>query len=182
MSSSNCCFLAYVQISQEAGQVVWYSHHFKNFPQAIKGMHIWKATKYVKAVTSKKQCVPVCGYSGGFGRCALAKQWGWTQGWWPKKSAKFLLCILKTEESNAELKGLDVDSLVILLIQESKDPKIWHRTYRAHDRINPYMSHPCRIETAFTERGQVVPKPKEVAQKKKRTQKKLKKQKLPAWG
>ena len=35
MSSSNCCFLNYTQISQEAGQVVWYSHLFKNFPQFI---------------------------------------------------------------------------------------------------------------------------------------------------
>ena len=32
MSSSNCCFLTYIQISQEAGKVVWYSHLFKNFP------------------------------------------------------------------------------------------------------------------------------------------------------
>ena len=54
-----------------------------------------------------------------------------------------------------------------MLIQESKAPKIWHRTYRTHDRINPYMSHPCHIEMAFTERKQIVPKPKEVAQKKK---------------
>ena len=35
MSSSNCCFLAWLQISQEAGQVVWYSHLFQNFPQFI---------------------------------------------------------------------------------------------------------------------------------------------------
>src|SRR5574341_730019 len=35
MSSSNCCFLTCIQISQEAGQVVWYSHRFKNFPQFI---------------------------------------------------------------------------------------------------------------------------------------------------
>ena len=33
MSSSNCCFLTCMQISQEASQVVWYSHRFKNFPQ-----------------------------------------------------------------------------------------------------------------------------------------------------
>ena len=33
MSGSNCCFLTCIQISQEAGQVVWYSHHFKDFPQ-----------------------------------------------------------------------------------------------------------------------------------------------------
>ena len=35
MSSSNCCFLACIQISQEAGLVVWYSHLFQNFPQFI---------------------------------------------------------------------------------------------------------------------------------------------------
>jgi len=35
MSSSNCCFLTYTQIFQEADQVVGYSHLFKNFPQFI---------------------------------------------------------------------------------------------------------------------------------------------------
>ena len=33
MSSSNCCFLTCIQISQEAGQVVWYYHLLKNFLQ-----------------------------------------------------------------------------------------------------------------------------------------------------
>src|SRR5574337_702433 len=33
MSSSNCCFLICIQVSQEGGQVVWYSHLLKNFPQ-----------------------------------------------------------------------------------------------------------------------------------------------------
>ena len=35
MSSSNCCFLTCIQISQEADQVVWYSHLFQNFLQFI---------------------------------------------------------------------------------------------------------------------------------------------------
>ena len=35
MSSSNYCFLTCVQDSQEAGQVVWYSCLFQNFPQFI---------------------------------------------------------------------------------------------------------------------------------------------------
>ena len=35
MSSSNCCFLTCIQVSQEAEQVVWYSHLFQNFPQFI---------------------------------------------------------------------------------------------------------------------------------------------------
>jgi len=35
MCSSNCYFLSCIQVSQEAGQVVWYSHLFQNFPQFI---------------------------------------------------------------------------------------------------------------------------------------------------
>ena len=35
MSSSNCCFLTCIQISQEAGQVVWYFHLLKNFPHFV---------------------------------------------------------------------------------------------------------------------------------------------------
>ena len=46
MSSSNCCFLTCMQISQEAGQVVWYSHLFQNFPHSYSQLwseHIeWK--------------------------------------------------------------------------------------------------------------------------------------------
>ena len=34
MSSSNCCFLTCIQISQEGGRVVWYSH-LLNFPQFV---------------------------------------------------------------------------------------------------------------------------------------------------
>ena len=45
MSSFNCCFLAYTQISQEPGKVVWYSPLFKNFPQfvvihTVKGFNV----------------------------------------------------------------------------------------------------------------------------------------------
>ncbi|ELK15700.1 60S ribosomal protein L17, partial [Pteropus alecto] len=51
--------------------------HFKNTHktvQAIKSIHIRKATKYLKDVTLQKQCVPLCCYNGGVGRCAQAKQ------------------------------------------------------------------------------------------------------------
>ena len=45
MSSSNCCFSTCIQISQAAGQVIWYSHLLKNFPQfavihTVKGFSI----------------------------------------------------------------------------------------------------------------------------------------------
>ena len=35
MSNSNCCFLTCIQISQQAGQMVWYFHLFKNFSQFV---------------------------------------------------------------------------------------------------------------------------------------------------
>ena len=45
MSSSNSCFLTCIQISQEAGKVVWYFHFFETFPQffvihTVKGFSI----------------------------------------------------------------------------------------------------------------------------------------------
>ena len=41
MSSSNCCFLTRIQISQEVGKVIWHSHLLKNFPQFVV-IHIVK--------------------------------------------------------------------------------------------------------------------------------------------
>ena len=35
MSGFNCCFLTCIQISQEVGKVVLYSHLLKNFPQFV---------------------------------------------------------------------------------------------------------------------------------------------------
>ena len=35
MSGSKCCFLTCIQVSQETGKVVWYSHFFRNFLQFV---------------------------------------------------------------------------------------------------------------------------------------------------
>ena len=35
MSESNCCFLTCIQVFQEAGKVIWYSHLLKNSPQFV---------------------------------------------------------------------------------------------------------------------------------------------------
>ena len=34
-ANSNCCFLTCIQVSEEVGQVVWYSRLLNNFPQFI---------------------------------------------------------------------------------------------------------------------------------------------------
>ena len=47
MSSSNCCFFTYGQISQETGKVVWYSHLFKNCSQFFFVIHTFKGSGIV---------------------------------------------------------------------------------------------------------------------------------------
>ena len=47
MTSSNYCFLNCIQVSQESGKVVWYSHLFKNFLQFVV-IHTVKGFSIVK--------------------------------------------------------------------------------------------------------------------------------------
>ena len=48
MSSSICCFLTFIQISQEAGKVVWYSHLLNIVPQFVV-IHTVKGFSVVNA-------------------------------------------------------------------------------------------------------------------------------------
>ena len=43
---SNCCFLTRIQVSQETGKAVCYSHLFKNFPQFVM-IHTVKGSSIV---------------------------------------------------------------------------------------------------------------------------------------
>ena len=50
VQDSNCCFLTSIQVSQETGKMVWYSHLFKSFPQfvmihTVKGFSIVNETE-----------------------------------------------------------------------------------------------------------------------------------------
>merc|ERR1712228_618888 len=135
-----------------------------------------------KNVIAHKEIVPFRRFMGGVVRHAQAKVHGTSQGRWPKKSAEFLLHLLKNAESNAEYKGLDADHLVVDHGQVNRAPKMRRRTYRAHGRINPYMSSPCHIEIVLVEKEQAFSKAAAPAaaepEKKKVSQKKLKRQKL----
>jgi len=158
--------------------------HFKNTretAQAIKKMPLRRAQRYLKNVIGKKEIVPFRRFNGGVGRKAQVKAWsGATQGRWPEKSAEFILQLLRNAESNADYKGLDVDRLVIEHVQVNRAPKMRRRTYRAHGRINPYMSSPCHIEVILSEKEQAVAKSvgDDEPAKKKLSKKKMARQKL----
>ena len=46
MPGSNCCFLTCIQVSQDTGKVIWYSHLFENFPECVV-IHTFKGFSVV---------------------------------------------------------------------------------------------------------------------------------------
>jgi large subunit ribosomal protein L17e len=136
--------------------------HFKNTREtaaAISGMKLKKALSYLHNVKAHKQCIPFRRFKGGVGRTAQASEFGVTQGRWPVKSVNFVLDLLKNAQANAETKGLDTETLVVKHIQVNAAPKQRRRTFRAHGRINPFMSNPCHIEIILTEERKAVAAP-----------------------
>merc|ERR1712167_60793 len=134
--------------------------HYKNTREtchAIKGMMLRKAQSYLQHVVEHKEAVAFRRYCGGVGRTSQAKNAGSTNGQarWPKKSAQFVLNLLLNAEANAEHKSLDIDKLFIAHIQVNRAQQR-RRTYRAHGRINPYMSSPCHVEVILSQKEATV--------------------------
>eukprot|EP00927_Polykrikos_kofoidii_P060781 TRINITY_DN556_c0_g1_i1.p1 TRINITY_DN556_c0_g1~~TRINITY_DN556_c0_g1_i1.p1 ORF type:complete len:209 (+),score=38.44 TRINITY_DN556_c0_g1_i1:72-629(+) len=159
--------------------------HYKNTyecAQAIKGMNLKSAQKYLEDVCEKKQCIPFRKYTGCIGRTPQAKAFKMSQGRWPVKSCKILLGLLKNAESNAEFKNLDSESLTIEHIQVNAAQQGRRRTYRAHGRTGPYNNCPCHVEMILQEKEEGVEKPKEEAKPKRFTKKQIAKRKLQVGG
>merc|ERR1711937_688208 len=173
--------IASKKLREAPGRMTRYSTDPENPTKSCKArgsylrVHFKNTRETAQAI---KKIIPFRRFSGGVGRKAQAKNHKHSQGRWPKKSATFLLQLLKNAESNADVKGLDIDALVVDHIQVNRAPYMRRRTYRAHGRINPYMSSPCHIEMILTEREQVVPRAEEELEVKKVSKKKLAREKL----
>ena len=109
-------------------------------------MLIKKAEAYLKEVLEHKKCIPYTKYDGSMGRTGQALQFGLTKGRWPVKSINIVLGLLKNAMANAEAKKLDVDKLVIKKVVVNQAVKGRRRTYRAHGRINAYLSSNCHVD------------------------------------
>ncbi|CAM9479802.1 unnamed protein product, partial [Heterosigma akashiwo] len=138
--------------------------HFKHMREVahnIKGMKLAKAKAFLEDVLQFKQAVTFTKFTGrrhhaqvggredaraaggrgggsrvgGQGAGKLRKAPG-NKCRWPQKATKIVLDLLKNAEANAEVKGLDIESLVVTHIQTNRAPKQRRRTYRAHGRIN----------------------------------------------
>jgi len=135
--------------------------HYKNTYEtcaAIKGMNVAAAGRYLRDVLAKRRCIPFRHHNGHVGRTGQAKEFDWTQGRWPQKSVKVVIGLLQNLESNAAVKGLDTEKLVLRHVQVNRAQKGRRRTYRAHGRINPYLNCGCHIELWATEADVAVKK------------------------
>eukprot|EP00178_Gracilaria_changii_P012961 TRINITY_DN36510_c0_g1_i1.p1 TRINITY_DN36510_c0_g1~~TRINITY_DN36510_c0_g1_i1.p1 ORF type:complete len:182 (-),score=19.05 TRINITY_DN36510_c0_g1_i1:19-564(-) len=152
--------------------------HFKNTrecAQAISGMSVKRAFAFLDNVLEHKEIVPFRRFMGGLGRHAQVKHHKKaTQGRWPKKSVLHLRDLLKNAYANAahpqRQQKLDQDKLYISHIQVDRAPTGRRRVYRAHGRINAYLSHPSHIEIILSEKETPVPKGSTKAQKKETAQ------------
>jgi len=144
--------------------------HFKNTreaAQSLKNLPLRKAQRFLRDVLRKRQTIPFRRFNGGVGRSSQAKMHKCaTQSRWPQKSVNVLIALLKNAASNAHSKGLDLEKLRVTHIQVNRARQGRRRTYRAHGRINPYMSHPCHVEVILSERESSVKKPQEEKNKK----------------
>ena len=137
--------------------------HFKHCREVchnIKGMKLPKAKAYLEDVLQFKQAVAFTKFTGGCGRHAQGKlrNAAGSKCRWPQKATKIVLDLLKNAEANAEMKGLDVDELIVKHSQANRAPYQRRRTYRAHGRINPYMASPAHIELVLVKAAEPVAK------------------------
>jgi len=113
---------------------------------------------------SKKQAVPFTRFTGGIGRHAQLKQRKvpGSKGAWPQKATKVILDLVVNAEANADMRGLDVEDLSVVHTQANRASPTRRRTYRAHGRINPYMSSPCHVELVLSEKVESVKREEDV--------------------
>ena len=137
--------------------------HFKHAREvcnAIKGMKLERAKAYLQNVIDYKETVTFTKFTGGCGRHAQAKNHSasGSKGRWPQKASKMILDLVRNAEANAEMKGISVDDLIVSHSQANRAMQQRRRTYRAHGRINPYMSSPAHIELILSEAPEKVAK------------------------
>ena len=99
MSSSNSCFLTCKQISQDVGQVVWYSHLFQNFPQFIV-IHTVKGFSIVNKAEIDVFLELSCFFNESSGSWQFGLKPAWTSLWYKWLNVNSDLLLLGTRLRN----------------------------------------------------------------------------------
>jgi large subunit ribosomal protein L17e len=145
----SCPFLLLLSVAKARGEHIRVHYkHCREIAKAINGQNVGKAKAYLENVLLYKEAIPITKYTGGTGRHAQAKQMkvAGDKVAWPQKATKVFLDLLTNIQSNAAAKGLDLAKVSITHANCNQAPKMRRRTYRAHGRINAYMSSPAHIQ------------------------------------
>lgn len=89
--------------------------------QAVRGMQVSKAKKFLEDVVAMKKAVPFTRYNDNMGH-----KHGMKSGAFPVSTCSQVLMILKSAESNAIGKGLSAATLVIKHASAQKGPTAYH--------------------------------------------------------
>jgi len=120
--------------------------------EAIKGMRVDEAKKFLQAVIEKKEAVPFRRAHGKQAhRRGLADRWGWPVGRYPVKAAKYMLKLLNNVENNAENKGLDPERLRIVTVAAHKGMVLKRWMPRAFGRATPKNRVRSHVEVIVRE-------------------------------
>ena len=111
----------------------------------VKGKDLQKVKKMLARVMQLKQAIPFSRYNKGAGHRP-----GLGPAQYPIKTAKHLLMLLESAESNAQQKGLDVNKLVISHIKSDNAGTSWR--YGRQRRRRAKRTH---IEVILTESKKV---------------------------
>ncbi len=144
--------------SKIAKAVIWdvpvHPKIMREVAEAIKGMKLKEAEKFLENVMEKKEAVPFRhAHRKQAHRRGLADKWGWPAGRYPVKAARYMLKLLKNVENNAEVKDLDVDRLKIIAIAVHKGIVLKRWMPRARGRATPKNRVHSHVEVAVMEMG-----------------------------
>ncbi len=119
---------------------------------AIKGMMLTRAKRYLGNVIEKKKAVPFTRFKKKVGhRHDLMKGFA---GRYPVKAAKHVLKVIEGAEANAEYKGLDTERMRIIHASAYPGMKMKRYMPRAFGRSAPKFQTLCHIEIALEEQAE----------------------------
>lgn len=118
--------------------------------RTIRGMKVDRAKDFLEEVTELKQLVTYRRHHRKHAHHAT----GTTrpEGGYPVRAADAVLKVVKSVESNAENKGLDVEKLRIVHAAAQRGTRLQKSIPRAHGRSSPYIQQLVHIEIAVEER------------------------------
>lgn len=120
--------------------------------EAIKGMKLQEARRFLRDVIAKKEAVPFRRAHGKQAhRRGLAAKWGWPIGRYPVKAARYMLKLLDNVENNAENKGLDIERLRIIAAVTHKGLVLKRWMPRAYGRATPKFRVRSHVEIIVRE-------------------------------